>query len=84
MGSDKMETLKEAILNYGPAEYRVIAPGGFVRCAVTGKPIPLTQLSYWSVAHQEAYYDAAAAYTRYRVETERLSDSSSHHSNPKV
>ena len=30
-------------------------------CAVTGKPIPLHELKYWSVERQEAYADAAAS-----------------------
>jgi hypothetical protein len=30
-------------------------PGAFVRCAVTGTPIPLEELKYWSVDLQEAY-----------------------------
>ncbi len=34
-------------------------------CAITGQRIPLTELRYWSVEHQEAYIDAAAALKRY-------------------
>jgi hypothetical protein len=33
----------------------VVRPGAFVRCAVTGVPIPLEELKYWSVDLQEAY-----------------------------
>jgi len=29
--------------------------GAFVRCAVTGEPIPLEELRYWNVDRQEAY-----------------------------
>jgi hypothetical protein len=32
-----------------------VRPGAFVRCAVTGVPIPLEELKYWSVDFQEAY-----------------------------
>ena len=32
--------------------------------AITGWPIPIEQLRYWSVEHQEAYVDAAAANQR--------------------
>jgi hypothetical protein len=32
-----------------------------VRCAITGKPIPIDELSYWNVDRQEAYVDADAA-----------------------
>ena len=44
-----------AFLLYGPNGFRVIRPGRFVTCAVTGEPIPLEQLRYWSVDRQEAY-----------------------------
>lgn len=51
----------EAILTYRDAEFAVMKPGRFVRCAVTGARIPLEALKYWSVDRQEAYADAAAA-----------------------
>lgn len=44
-----------ATLLYGPNGFRVIKPGRFVPCAVTGEAIPLEQLRYWSVDRQEAY-----------------------------
>jgi hypothetical protein len=44
-----------ATLLYGSNGFRVIKPGRFVTCAVTGEPIPLEQLRYWSVERQEAY-----------------------------
>lgn len=44
-----------AELEYGDGEYRVIRPGTFVRCAVTGAVIPLEDLRYWNVSRQEAY-----------------------------
>jgi hypothetical protein len=44
-----------ATLLYGPNGFRVIKPGHFVLCAVTGEPIPLEELRYWSVDRQEAY-----------------------------
>ena len=44
-----------ATLMYGPNGFRVIRPGRFVACAVTGEPIPLEELRYWSVDRQEAY-----------------------------
>ena len=33
-----------------------------MRCAVTGMPIPLDDLKYWSVDRQEAYIDCEASY----------------------
>lgn len=51
----------EAVVRYLDADYVVLKPGTFVRCAMTGKPIPLEELFYWNVDRQEAYADAAAA-----------------------
>ena len=44
-----------ATLHYADGEYAVLRPGRFVRCAVSGKPIPLEALRYWSADRQEAY-----------------------------
>jgi len=44
-----------AQLIYGPNGFRVMRPGNHVLCAVTGEPIPLESLRYWSVERQEAY-----------------------------
>ena len=51
----------EAKIRYLDADFRVITPGSFVRCAVTGKPIPIDELRYWSVKRQEAYADVHAS-----------------------
>jgi len=45
----------EAEVRYLDGDFRVMRPGAFVRCAVTGTPIPLEELRYWSVDLQEAY-----------------------------
>ncbi|MFM9852559.1 MAG: DUF2093 domain-containing protein [Sphingomonadaceae bacterium] len=44
-----------ARLHYMANQVRVLTPGDFVLCAVSGVPIPLDHLRYWSVAKQEAY-----------------------------
>ena len=44
-----------ATLIYGPSGFRVVKPGRFVTCAVTGEPIALEELRYWSVERQEPY-----------------------------
>ena len=44
-----------ATLVYGPNGFRVVRPGRFVLCAVTGEAIGLEELRYWSVERQEAY-----------------------------
>jgi len=55
---------REASVQYLDADYHVRSSGSFVRCAVTGKPIPLDELKYWSVARQEAYIDVASSLQR--------------------
>jgi len=54
----------EAKIRYLDADFQVISPGSFVRCAVTGQPIPIDELKYWSVARQEAYIDVEASLKR--------------------
>ncbi len=44
-----------ATLLYGPNGFRVVKPGHFVVCAVSGAHIPLEELIYWSVDLQEPY-----------------------------
>ncbi|ODA67218.1 hypothetical protein A7A08_01965 [Methyloligella halotolerans] len=56
----------EAKLRYLDGEVQVLSPGDFVRCAVTGEPIRLDELRYWSVELQEPYLDAAISLQRYR------------------
>ena len=46
-------------------DFRVVRPGAFVRCAVTGLPIPLEELRYWSVELQEAYVSPEAVLQRH-------------------
>lgn len=57
----------EAVVEYLDSNLKVIRPGSFVRCAVTGEPIPLEQLRYWSVARQEAYASPEAVLRRLGV-----------------
>lgn len=57
-----------ATLIYGPNAFRVVKPGPFVVCAVTGEAIALEELRYWSVERQEAYASP-------QVATRRLLDS---------
>ena len=55
-----------ATLEYLDGEYRVVKPGSFVHCAVTGAAIPLEALRYWSVDLQEAYASPEIALKRLR------------------
>ncbi len=54
----------EAVVQYLDSNLRVVKPGAFVRCAVTGQPIPLDELKYWSVELQEAYASPEAVMAR--------------------
>ena len=55
---------REARIRYLDGDFQVVAPGAFVRCAVTGESIPLDELRYWSVARQEAYIDVVTSVRR--------------------
>jgi hypothetical protein len=55
----------EAEVKYLDGDFRVVRPGAFVRCAVTGAPIPLEELKYWSVDLQEAYSSPEAVLQRH-------------------
>lgn len=54
----------EAVVEYLDSNLKVIRPGAYVRCAVTGQPIPLDELRYWSVERQEAYSSPEAVLKR--------------------
>jgi hypothetical protein len=56
----------EAQVEYLDGDFRIRRPGAFVRCAVTGEPIPLDELRYWSVDRQEAYANPDAVLARLR------------------
>jgi hypothetical protein len=63
---EKLLGLKgEAKLRYLDGEFQVLSPGDYVRCAVTGEPIMLPDLRYWSVELQEAYASAAISFERF-------------------
>jgi hypothetical protein len=55
----------EAEVKYLDGDFRVLRPGAFVRCAVTGVPIPLEELKYWNVDLQEAYASPEAVLQRH-------------------
>jgi hypothetical protein len=55
----------EADIKYLDGDFRVVRPGAFVRCAVTGVQIPLEELRYWSVDLQEAYATPEAVLQRH-------------------
>lgn len=55
----------EAKVRYLDGEFEVVSPGDYVRCAVTGQQIALSDLKYWSVDAQEAYASAEVSFKRY-------------------
>jgi hypothetical protein len=56
----------EAEVRYSHMEFKIVRNGSHVRCAVTGVPILLDDLKYWSVERQEAYATTDAVVTRLR------------------
>tara|TARA_B100001121_G_C18206579_1_gene397209 strand:+ start:63 stop:257 length:195 start_codon:yes stop_codon:yes gene_type:complete len=47
---------KKAKLIFKHNSFDVIEEGDFVNCAISGKEIMLTDLNYWNVDLQEAYF----------------------------
>ena len=54
-----------AKLKYAPNTFEVLENGDHVICAVSGKQIPLNQLTYWNVELQEPYFSPKEAQKRY-------------------
>ena len=55
----------KAKLKFHPNNFEIIENGDYVVCAVSGKNIPLNQLTYWNVDLQEAYYSAEEVKVRF-------------------
>jgi len=56
----------EAEVRYFHSEFKIVRNGSHVRCAVTGLPIALDDLKYWSVERQEAYATPEAVLVQLR------------------
>lgn len=54
----------EAVVEYGDGNFNVIKHGTYVICSVSKKRIPVSELKYWSVERQEAYFDAETSFVR--------------------
>ena len=50
---------------FKPNNFEIIEEGDYVLCVVSGKKIPLNQLTYWNVELQEAYFSPKEAQERY-------------------
>lgn len=57
---------QEAKIRYLDGEFQVLKNGSYVCCAVTGEPIRIEELRYWSVAYQEPYANAEISLRRHR------------------
>ena len=57
---------KLAKLKYLPNNFEVIQDGDHVICAISGKQIPLSDLYYWNVELQEAYFSPVEVNERYK------------------
>ena len=57
-------TKKLAKIKYLPNNFKIIEPGDYVECAVTGKKINLEDLTYWNVELQEAYFSYKEAHSK--------------------
>eukprot|EP01035_Chromulina_nebulosa_P064559 gene64559-88323_t len=53
---------REAKIRYLDGDFQILSPGNHVVCAMTGKPILVDELKYWSVLRQEPYADGAASF----------------------
>lgn len=71
MAMNRFEGGGEAVVEYLDSNLRIVKPGAYVRCAVTGERIPLDQLKYWSVEHQEAYASPEAVLQRLKAKPAR-------------
>ena len=53
-----------AKLKFNPNNFEIIEEGDYEVCAVSGKKIPLNQLTYWNVELQEAYFSYKEAFLK--------------------
>jgi hypothetical protein len=55
-----------AKLEYLDGEFRILIPGAYVLCAVSGRQVLIDDLRYWNVDRQEAYAGHAEAIQRFK------------------
>ena len=58
--------MKEAKLKFKPANFEIITTGDYVLCKVSGKKIALSELKYWNVELQEAYFSYVESAERFK------------------
>ena len=57
---------KKAKVHFKNNSFDIIEEGDFVVCAISGKEIPLKDLSYWNVELQEAYFSPVEVNESYK------------------
>lgn len=57
---------KKAKLNFKHNYFEIIEEGDHVLCAVSGKKILLSDLNYWNVDLQEAYFSPVEVNERFK------------------
>ena len=55
----------KAKVKFNSNNFEIVENGDYVVCAVSGKNIPLKQLTYWNVELQEAYFSPKEAQQGY-------------------
>ena len=55
----------KAKLKFKPNNFEIIEEGDYVVCAVSGKNIPISKLTYWIDELKEAYYSKNEVQKRY-------------------
>ena len=56
----------KAKLKYHANSFDIVENGDHTICAVSGKKIPLNELTYWNVDLQEAYFSPKEVKIRYQ------------------
>tara|TARA_Y200000002_G_C22397919_1_gene544355 strand:+ start:16 stop:210 length:195 start_codon:yes stop_codon:yes gene_type:complete len=56
---------KKAKLKYNHNSFDILEEGDHVICAISGKQIPMSELHYWNVELQEAYFSPEEVKKRY-------------------
>ena len=57
---------KKAKLNFKHNSFDILEEGDYVLCAISGKEIKLSDLNYWNVELQEAYFSPKEVKERYK------------------
>jgi len=55
----------KAKLKFSHNNFEIVESGDYVVCAISGKRIPLNELTYWNVELQEAYFSPKEVKIRY-------------------